>query len=798
LARMVLEADRLGCVREVLVIASALSIQDPRERPLDSQQQAAQLHARFRDETSDFLAYINLWDHLLEQRAELSGNQFRRMCKAEFLHYLRVREWQDLFGQLRRVAQGLGLALNDAPADPIAVHRSLLAGLLSHIGLKDVERQEYLGARGARFAVFPGSALFRKTPYAVMAAELVETSRLWGRTVARIEPEWVEPLAGHLVKRTYSEPHWEKKRGGVVAYERVTLYGVPIVARRKVDYGRIDPELSRELFLRHALVEGDWATPHAFWHENRRLLEQAEELEHRARRRDLLVDDETLFAFYDARVPRDVVSARHFDSWWKKARRTSPDLLTFPAELLLRENAADVRQRDYPDVWRQGALELALSYAFEPGTHADGVTVHVPLSVLNQLRPDGFDWQVPGLRHELVTALIRALPKALRVNFVPAPDWASRVLERLIAASSPLVAAVGDELRRMTGVIVPPDAWDLDRVPPHLRMTFRVEDEQGRPLAAGKDLQELKRRLQPKLRAAIAEVTDDVQQRGLRSWSIGTLPRVVERRRAGLAVKGYPALVDEGETVAVRVFETEAEQRRALWAGERRLLALTVPSPVKPVVAGLSNTAKLALGLNPHGGVPALLEDCLTAALDALIAECGGPAWDAEGFARLVAHVRAELPDTFAGVLANVERILATAAEVGGRLQAPQSAVLLPAYADLEAQLSALIRPGFVTAAGARRLPDVQRYLRAMERRLDRLPQDSGGDRARMVRLEQVQQAYAELLAGLPPERRDDEAVRAIRWSLEELRVSLFAQGLRTAIPVSEKRLLRAIDDLRP
>ncbi|MDP9397184.1 MAG: ATP-dependent RNA helicase HrpA, partial [Actinomycetota bacterium] len=484
MARMVLEADSNGCLREVLVIAAALSIQDPRERPADKQQVADEKHGRFAEKTSDFLAYLNLWNYLQEQQRELSSSAFRRLCKAEFLHYLRVREWQDLHGQLRQIVRNLGVSYDDAPSDPVRVHTALLAGLLSHIGLKTAEKNDYLGARGARFGVFPGSALFAKPPRWVMAAELVETSRLWARTVARIQPEWVEPLAQHLVTRVYAEPHWEKKRGGTVALERVTLYGVPIVTGRKVDYGRIDPTLSRELFLQHALVEGDWDTSHAFFAHNRALLDDVEDLEHRARRRDLVVDDRTLYDFYDARIPADVVSARHFDAWWKKAKRTHPDLLTFTPELLLQ---APVELSDYPDVWRQGGLRLPLSYQFEPGTDADGVTVHVPLSVLNRVDADDFPWQVPGLRHELVTALLRSLPKSLRVSFVPAPDTARAVLDRLSPHDEPLLDALERELRRMTGVVVPRDAWQLDRVPPHLRVTFRVEDDDGRRLAEGRD-----------------------------------------------------------------------------------------------------------------------------------------------------------------------------------------------------------------------------------------------------------------------------------------------------------------------
>src|SRR5215203_1611113 len=537
LARMLVEADRNGCVPDVLVIVAAMSIQDPRERPAEHQQAADTMHRRFADDRSDFLAYRNLWVYLQEQQKSLSGNAFRRMCRTEFLHYLRVREWQDLVGQLRQVAKSIGLSTAGSvgsPGDePKPVHVSLLAGLLSHVGLWDPDRREYAGARGAHFAPWPGSALFRKPPAWVMAGELVETSRLWGRDLGRVEPEWVEPLAEHLVKRSYSEPHWSAKQGAVMAYEKVTLYGVPIVAARRITYGSIDPGLSRELFVRHALVQGEWRTHHRFFHHNRGLLADVEELEHRARRRDILVDDETLFDFYDERVPADVVSARHFDAWWKVARRETPDLLTFDPEMLVREGASRVNDADFPDAWVQGGLQLPLTYQFEPGTDADGVTVHVPVAVLNRLTPSGFDWQVPGLRLEVVIALLRTLPKDLRRQFVPAPDTARAVLDRLgpDVGERPLTDAMGDELYAMTQVDVPPDAWDVTKVPPHLRMTFRVEDAAGATVGEGKDLTALSARLAPAVRRTVAAAATSVERRGLTGWSFGDLPATFEQQR---------------------------------------------------------------------------------------------------------------------------------------------------------------------------------------------------------------------------------------------------------------------------
>jgi len=812
IGRMILEADRNGCVREVLIIASALSIQDPRERPADTQQAADDKHRRFADPDSDFVAYLNLWDYLAERQRELSSSAFRRMCRADFLNYLRVREWQDLQGQLQRLAGDLGVTVSSSSAERTGLHVSLLAGLLSQIGMKMEParpaassapsgrrpRAEYLGARNARFAIFPGSGLARKAPDWIVAAELVETSRLWARTVARIEPEWVEPLAGHLVRHGYSEPHWEKKRGGAVALEKVTLYGVPLVVDRKVPYGRIDPAAARELFIRHALVEGDWDTSHRFFAENRRLLAEAEEVEHRARRRGLVAGEDELFAFYDRRIPADVVSAQHFDTWWKQARRADPGLLTFKASDLLRDDAAGVSAEAYPDVWTSesdGAQPgpLPLSYAFEPGSETDGVTVDIPLSRLNQVNPAEFSWQVPGLRTELVTEMIRSLPKALRRDLVPAPDVAREVVARLGEPSGDLRDAVAREVRSLRGVTVPRDAWELSRLPPHLRITVRVTDG-GRVLAEGKEVAELQRELRPRLRQALSQAAAGLTRSGLTSWDFDALPRVF---RQGTVV-AYPALADAGGTVDVRLFETETAARTAMWDGTRRLILLGAPSPVKSIADRLSTRAKLALSHNPHGGVAAMFGDCVNCAADYLMAEAGGPAWDREGFQRLSAAVKSGLHEVTAAVVTQVESALQLAHSAGARLEDTFAAVLAPAAADMRAQLSGLIYPGFVTATGYRRLPHLTRYLRGIERRLDKLPENPPRDAALMTVARRAEQAYQQAVADLPAARRHDPDVTEVRWMLEELRVSLFAQTLGTQAPVSENRILAALDRLRP
>ncbi|MFF2074923.1 ATP-dependent RNA helicase HrpA [Kitasatospora sp. NPDC058162] len=812
MARMVLEADKNGCVRDVMVIAAALSIQDPRERPAEKRQAADERHRRFNSETSDFLSYLAMWRYVREQQKELSSSAFRRMCKSEFLNYLRIREWQDVYTQLRTVAKQLGVTIEephpDAEPDADRIHQSLLAGLLSHIGLFDVEKREYGGARGARFAVFPGSGLFKKPPRWLMSAELVETSRLWARINAKIEPEWVEPLAGHLIKRSYSEPHWEKKSGAVLAYEKVTLYGVPIVAQRKINYGRIDPELCRELFIRNALVEGDWETHHKFFAENRKLLGEVEELENRARRRDILVDDQTLFDFYDARLPEEVVSTRHFDSWWKKARHEQPDLLNFEKSMLINDAADGVTEADYPDHWQQGKLRFKLTYQFEPGSDADGVTVHIPLPVLNQVTAEGFDWQIPGLREELVTAYIKSLPKAIRRNFVPAPDFARAALRAVkdrqsantFGSAEGLLPSLEHALKRLTAVTVPPEAWDDERVPEHLKVTFRVVDGKRR-LAESKDLEELRLKLKPKLKETLSSAASGqgIEQSGLTAWPAGlpVLQRTFEQRSRGHSLRAYPALVDEGDAVGVKLFDTPQAQTRAMWEGTRRLLMLTTTSPAKSIQGRLGNQAKLALSHSPHGSIAALFEDVVAAATDRLMTLAGGPAWDEAAFAKLHDKVRTDLYDLSADTTLKTATALIAFHKASTRLKSVSSPVLLNAVNDVRLHLASLVHPGFVTATGWQRLPDLKRYLLAVDRRLEALPNHPQRDAQQLLKVQQVQQAYGELLAAVPAGQQPSAEVRAIRWMIEELRVSFFAQGLGTPSPVSEKRITKAMEAAR-
>ncbi|WP_107704589.1 ATP-dependent RNA helicase HrpA [Nocardioides allogilvus] len=809
LGRMILEAERLGCVREVIVIAAALSLQDPRERPAEMQAQSDQQHARFKDETSDFLTWLNLWRHIKEQQRELSSSAFRRMCKREFLNYLRVREWQDFESQLRQVCKEMKVDLGQ-PADlPDAdgIHQALLSGLLSHIGALEERAQprpgerkamrEYVGARGARFAIFPGSVLKGRNPAFVMAGELVETSRLWGRQNAAIKPEWAETLAAHLVKRTYSEPHWSAKRASVMAHEKVTLYGVPLVADRLITFGKVDPALSRELFIRHALVQGEWRTQHAFFHTNRQLLDEAEELEHRARRRDIVVDEETLFDFYDARVGPEVVSGAHFDQWWKRERRTKPDLLTFDPEMLTHAGADEVRATDFPTSWHDSdevGLTFPISYHFEPGAADDGITIEVPVATLNRVEAADFSWLVPGLREELVTELIRSLPKNLRVNFVPAPNKAREFLAAVPAGAEPLLDALERYLVAGTGIVVPRDAWDWSKVPGHLQPTFKVVDEDGGEAARGKDLESLKEPLRPSLEQAIADVAADsgVSATGQTSWTFGTLEESFTQLRAGHEVRGFPALVDEGSTVGVQVCASAVEAAARHRLGVRRLLLLALGGSPTVDQLGLDQFSMLALVASPYPTVGELVDDVRAAVVGDLV-DARPEVRDEAAYDALLAVARRDHTAAVTACVHDVIRVLGAWRACDKELSGRAELLTLPALTDMKTQVQRLMSRGFIGEAGAIQLRELPRYLAAVQHRRAKLDEQVARDRQLMDQMADLQDAWLHQVAALPPGRPPSAGQRAVRWLLEEYRVSLWAQHLGTKGSVSDQRIRKAL-----
>ena len=877
LARMIIEGSRRNCAKEMMVLAAALTIQDPRERPADVRAEADAMHARFVDDTSDFLSFLLLWDYINEQQAALSSSQLRKMCHREYINYLRIREWQDLFAQLREMGRTANIHASggrdiNASAHEVDIHKSLLSGLLSHVGVKEEREKdskgrtrgprEYLGARGTKFAIFPGSGLFKKSPDWVLSAELVETSRLWARTNASIDPQWIEEIGKHLISVQYSEPHWSLSSGAAVAYAKGTLFGLTIYADRPVQYARVDAAAARELFIQSAIVEGQWRTQHKFYLRNQRALAEVEELEARLRRRDLRVDDSVLFAFYDARIPAHVTDVRAFDKWWKQARLEDDNYLDFNPEKLINEEAADYDDSQFPRQWVQrtdsGELTLDLRYEYAPtagiggartdAAKRDGVAVQVPILFLNQLSPEPFRWQIPGLRHELVTALIKSLPKAIRRNFVPAPDVARAACAALEEDYSPatdeLIPSLALVLRRLRGVVVEPEAFNWDAVPEHLKMGFQVRNARNKILGEGKDLRALQQQLHKEIRGALADslgASDDTMAKmvalaqggsggsgtsaasakkgaknaqgsttaqaadahgsqvreisGLTEFPAdlfpnGEIPRKVQRIIATQAVNGYPALVDEETSVGLRIFPTEAEQLHAQRRGIIRLLQLQVPSPVRYVSEHLSHKEKIVFTQNPHGSIDELIRDCTVAALDHLVPHT--PIFTHAEYSKLYEHVRAELIETVFDVTKLVAEILSEATALKKAIKKATSLTTMHAVSDVKAQMENLVYTGFVAKTGYDQLVHIPRYLKAAQVRLTKLGPNLHRDNQLMLTVQDLEDSYDNAVKSLPTGTIVPDALRRVNWMIEELRVSFFAQELGTAYTVSEKRIAKA------
>ncbi len=796
LARMVVEAERLGCSREVTIIAAALSVQDPRERPTERAGEAAALHARFDVAGSDFLAYVALWDYLADLRGELSGNQFRKRCKRELLHVLRIREWQDVAGQIRQVSRSRRATPNREPAPPDQVHKALLSGLLSHVGMRDGARGDYRGARNSRWQLARSSSLSRRPPAWAMAGELVETDRTWARSAARIEPSWAEQAGAHLVKRTWSDPWWDAERGEARTEERATLYGLPVVSARQVALSRRDAAEARYMFIRHALVEGDWGGSVPPLETTARRIDTVRALEERVRRRDLLAGDDALHAFYESVIPADITSGGRFLGWWRKSASRHPERLAVPFTVLVDRRGGPVDLGAFPDTWTVGGLDLAVRYRYEPGQEDDGATVIIPLEWLNQIAADGFDWGVPGYRRDLVAALVRSLPKAIRRTLGPAPQVAEEILATAGPDDGPLLDVVAARLAQLSGTAVSARSWDQDALPPHLRLTFEVVDG-ARVLRRGRDLETIRQGLTFEIRRALGRIAGDLVVDGCRKWEFGDLPKVVERNRA----RAYPALVDEGGTVGVGLFERPAVQAESMWQGTRRLLALTAPLSASHLHRRLTNETKLVLARSGRS-TDDLLEDCAGAVRDQIVIAYGGPSWTERGFEQIRSEAAdigdrvARLATIAGGILATAELVLAEAdhlerGDPAGRLS--------PALGDVRAQVDALVAPGFVTSTGPARLRDLLRYLDAAGRRLQRLPGDTGRDASRQAVVNVLADRYHSLLdrrvAGAAAQGSSAD-LAGLRWMIEELRVSLWAQELGTPTPISPQRVQRALERL--
>jgi len=801
LARMVIEAKSNGSLAQLLVITSALSIQDPRERPLEHQQKSALCHQKFLDKESDFIAFLNLWNYIKQRQVELSNSQFRKMCRDEFLSYIRIREWQDLYAQLEQVLTERGIEVVSGEADWDSVHQAILSGLLSHIGFKD-QNNEFTGARNSKFFVFPGSALAKKSPKWLMVSELVETSRLFGRVAAKIDPAWIEPLAEHLVKRNYSEPHFEKKRGQVVGFEQVALFGLIIVSKRKINYEQINPVEAREIFIRQGLVEGQLAIKDSFYRHNLQLIEQIEALEHKSRRRDILVDEETLYHFYDEKLPSHICSEKQLTSWWKKTAKQTPQLLNFDLEQLTRDGAGAVCDNDFPERWNQGNLTFKLSYNFEPGQVDDGVSVHIPIELLNQVTPDDFDWLVTGLRREKVIGLIKSLPKSIRRNFVPAPNYADACLDAMPIMQDSLLNAMSKQLLRMSGIRIEPQSWDLSQLSPHLLINFKIEQLQGKRetlVEQGRDLSLLQQKLSGKVQQSLVKVAESgIEKQGITQWDFGELPASYTRKRGQFEVKAYPALVAAKASVEIKLFDNPELASENSRIGLRQLILLNVPSPVAHMQRTLPNKAKLGLYYHSFGQVNILIDDIIAAAVDTIIAGHQVQVSQQQQFDQLRDIVRAELADTVVEIANQVEQCLSLVNGINKKLKGRVSLDMVMAHGDIKSQLASLIFKGFVAANGSDKLGDIVRYLKAIERRLEKLPVDPNRDRLAQLSIENVAKPYQQLVSKMGVVAVIPTELTYIRWMIEELRVSLFAQTLGTKFAISEKRIKQRIAAYQP
>ncbi|UAA40782.1 ATP-dependent RNA helicase HrpA [Paraneptunicella aestuarii] len=795
-ARMVIAATDTDSLLETMVIVSGLSIQDPRERPRDKQQQADEAHQEWHDKESDFLALVNLWFGIREQQQALSGNQFRKWCQQQFLNYLRVREWQDVFSQLRRSAAEMGLRLNSTQADYEAIHKALLPGLLSHVGQLDKDK-EYTGARNIKFAIFPGSGLAKRTPKWVVAAELVETSKLFARMVAVIQPEWLEVPGQHLCKYHYAEPYWSKKSGAAKAVCSVSLYGLPIVVNRHVVYSDIDPGVSRELFIREALVHGETRLDFGFLKTNQDLVADIEKMEDKVRRRDILVDEEILEAFYAERLPENICTEAGFRKWWKGQSKNQQKDWVFDPDKLQKEGASGASETGYPDYWTQGNISLPLDYQFNPGAIDDGVSLLIPLPILNQVHDQGFDWLVPGLRHELIVSLIKSLPKQYRRNFVPAPDYANAVLNDIHPEQGEFLSVLSQKLLRMTGVEIGLEQWQWDNLPVHLHFNFKVLDNNHQVIKQGRNLLELQTALKDKFKETLDKtVPDSIEQDDLNEWNIGELPEQWTSKTAGFELKSYPALSREGQQVNVRLFPNQDEAVREHRVGLRCLLMKQLPSPVGYLQDKLPNKAKLGLYFNPFGQVKKLIDDCIEAVIDEYLIASDNSIRSQAQFELLTKTIAGELNERVLVVASEVEKGLTEAHAINKKLKGKVGFEMVQAFNDVKQHLASLVYPGFVTDVGVRRLKDWRRYIQGLSKRLEKLPVDPIKDKQHQLSIEKVTARYQSLLNTIPKGRPVSDEIAEVRWMIEELRVSLFAQQLGTSMPISAKRIENYLDNL--
>ncbi len=797
IARMVLSAQKRNCLTEVLIIASALSIQDPRERPMDKQHAADEAHNKYKDERSDFIGFIKLWELYHDKKKHLTQNKLRKYCKEHFLSFIRLREWHDIHQQLHVQVTQMGLKPNQIPAEYQEIHQALLSGLLSNIAIK-TDKTEYTGTRNLKLKIFPGSALHKKGPKWIMAAELVETGRLYARIVAKIEPEWVESVAGDLVRRQYSDPHWEKKPAQVVAYEQVSLYGLPIVARRRVHFGPIDPVMSHEIFIRDALVQGDWYCRAPFFKHNIDLIKSIEQLEQKSRRRDVLVDDEVLFEFYKQRIPDPIINGAGFEKWRKKAEKQQPQLLFLNRDELMQHQAEHVTDNSFPDQMLVNLVPLTLEYHFEPGKAHDGVTQSIPLSLLNQTNADRYEWLVPGLLRDKVIFLIKSLPKSQRRHFIPVPKFADNCLKNMSPEMGALLPALSEQLRQQTGVSIALSDWNLSDLPNYLQMNFKLLDETGQSLDESRDLNHLKQQWATEAAASFRQMPDsEFEQHDLTSWSFDDLPESITLEQNGLEMTAYPALVDKIDHVDLTLMDTRQQASDFTAKGLRRLFMLAQADSIKYLNKHLPNIKTMCLHYvnvqpAPFGDekessqTPSeqLKTDLIHVAFDRCFILDQDPIYSKEDFEQRLEKKRSDLILTATELAKQVAKPLAEYHAIAKRLSGNMPLTALDAVKEIREQLNHLLYQGFVHHTPNAALKRLPLYFQAIGLRLDKIKTDPTRDRQWMNEVRPHWQRYLNNV-----NKQSSAEFEHYRWMVEEFRISLFAQGIKTAQPVSAKRL---------
>jgi ATP-dependent helicase HrpA len=796
LGRMLLAANNEGALREVLIIVSALAIQDPRERPLDKQQAADEKHQRFKDEKSDFISYLLLWDYYQQKKQQLSQNQLRKLCKKEYLSYMRMREWQDTHKQLRLSLPDTKLNTSQKKACPDAIHRSLLTGLLGHIGFKE-EKREYLGANTRKFHLFPGSGLSKKAPKWVMAAELVETSRLYARTNAMIQPQWVEQLGKHLLRHHYSEPHWQKRPAQVAANERTSLYGITITAQRRINFGVIDAVISRQIFIRHALVYGEYNSKAPFFLHNLRLVADIETLEAKSRRRDILVDEETLYDFYDQRLPNTIYSGKAFEKWRKETEAKNPEALFLNRDLLMQRDDSHVDHQQYPDYLHVQGMQLPLRYHFEPGRKNDGVTVRVPITALGQLKSAQFEYLVPGMIEEKVIQFIRNLPKQTRKQFVPAPHYAKACCEAIQVNETHFINNVAHQLLRMTGNVIEAQILKQIHFEDHLLMRFEVVDESGKVIKAGRDLQQLKGIASARTSAQIAQQsakkeTNSIERTGITHWDFNDLPDTIIIDSIGMKIKAWTGLVDQGDSVAIKLFDSaeKAQQQQGLL----KLFMLSASKEVNYLKRNLPNIRQHCLHYAATGKCEELKHSIIKNSCRLVFDTDNTRHQKQHNFDTTLAQQRSKIIPQASEICQQLDTTLSLHHKVKKALKGSINPAWLDAFNDITDHLNTLIFISFLDTLTMQELRQYPRYLKGLQRRIEKLMDNSQKDRGLRLQIQPHWQSYQQFMQkeqvnGFIFSPQQKAALQDYRWMLEEFRVSLFAQELGTAFPTSEKRL---------